>query len=234
MQQMNAGRPGQPGMQGNQVGPLPDTPDPAQYQQTLELLREKGIDPAAIPTGQLRNLSRQPTNQQTQSVEVYSQSIQQSMQQALQNVNKQSNVNPKGMNPNMGPGGAQGSPMNQPGMEGNEFYGGVNGRMAIPQNPGASAAANQAGNNGNHALQDYQMQLMLLEQQNKKRLLMARQEQDNLGAGHPANVGPNGQFQAQGMSLPGSQRDANPSPDFNEIRGRSRVVLNESPMLISR
>ena len=33
---------------------------------------------------------------------------------------------------------------------------------------------------GNHALQDYQMQLMLLEQQNKKRLLMARQEQDNM------------------------------------------------------
>ena len=31
---------------------------------------------------------------------------------------------------------------------------------------------------GNHELQDYQMQLMLLEQQNKKRLLMARQEQD--------------------------------------------------------
>ena len=33
---------------------------------------------------------------------------------------------------------------------------------------------------GNHALQDYQMQLMLLEQQNKKRLLMARQELDNM------------------------------------------------------
>jgi hypothetical protein len=32
----------------------------------------------------------------------------------------------------------------------------------------------------NHALQDYQMQLMLLEQQNKNRLLMARQEQDNM------------------------------------------------------
>ncbi|KAF2734985.1 hypothetical protein EJ04DRAFT_224485 [Polyplosphaeria fusca] len=31
---------------------------------------------------------------------------------------------------------------------------------------------------GNYALQDYQMQLMLLGQQNKKRLLMARQEQD--------------------------------------------------------
>jgi ankyrin repeat protein len=31
---------------------------------------------------------------------------------------------------------------------------------------------------GNHALQDYQMQLMLLEQQNKKRLLRARRNQD--------------------------------------------------------
>ena len=31
---------------------------------------------------------------------------------------------------------------------------------------------------GNHALQDYQMQLMLLEQQNKKRLLLARSEQE--------------------------------------------------------
>jgi len=34
-----------------------------------------------------------------------------------------------------------------------------------------------------HALQDYQMQLMLLEQQNKKRLLMARQEADKERAG---------------------------------------------------
>ncbi|KAM3089215.1 hypothetical protein ACMFMG_000820 [Clarireedia jacksonii] len=31
---------------------------------------------------------------------------------------------------------------------------------------------------GNHALQDYQMQLMLLEQQNKRRLMITRQEQD--------------------------------------------------------
>lgn len=36
------------------------------------------------------------------------------------------------------------------------------------------------GAQGNYALQDYQMQLMLLEQQNKKRLLMARQEQDTI------------------------------------------------------
>jgi hypothetical protein len=38
-------------------------------------------------------------------------------------------------------------------------------------------------NGGISALQDYQMQLMLLEQQNKRRLLMARREQDNITGG---------------------------------------------------
>jgi hypothetical protein len=35
---------------------------------------------------------------------------------------------------------------------------------------------------GGNALDDYQMQLMLLEQQNKKRTMMARQEHDNMPA----------------------------------------------------
>ena len=47
---------------------------------------------------------------------------------------------------------------------------------------------------GNNALQDYQMQLMLLEQQNKKRVLMAQQEQDKT----PSDI-PN-------QSFPGSSR----------------------------
>jgi hypothetical protein len=37
-------------------------------------------------------------------------------------------------------------------------------------------------NRSRHALQDYQMQLMLLEQQNKKRLIMARSELDAAAA----------------------------------------------------
>ena len=53
---------------------------------------------------------------------------------------------------------------------------------------------------GNHALQDYQMQLMLLEQQNKKRLMMARQEQHENnpnapgmpGVGMPGGLSPSG------------------------------------------
>lgn len=38
---------------------------------------------------------------------------------------------------------------------------------------------------GNHAFPSYQMQLMYLEQQNKKRLLMARQEQDTIYQSSP-------------------------------------------------
>ena len=89
MPQMNAGRPGQPGMQGSQVGPPSDLPqpDPAQYQHTLDMLREKGIDPSSFPPQTLQHLSTQPTNHQTQSVEVYSQSMKQTVQQAMQNMN---------------------------------------------------------------------------------------------------------------------------------------------------
>lgn len=47
-----------------------------------------------------------------------------------------------------------------------------------------SSTAGRTVLEGNQAAQDYQMQLMLLEQQNKKRMLLARQEQDRLsGAG---------------------------------------------------
>ena len=82
-----------------------------------------------------------------------------------------------------------------------------NQRMAGPQIQGAPGG----GQSGNHALQDYQMQLMLLEQQNKKRLMMARQEQDNAvnrdgGPGAPM-VG----MQPGGMS-PGSRTGTSPNP----------------------
>lgn len=40
-------------------------------------------------------------------------------------------------------------------------------------------------NTSNHALQDYQMQLILLEQQNKKRVLMARRKQDTFQPAQP-------------------------------------------------
>ena len=79
-----------------------------------------------------------------------------------------------------------------------------NGRMGgqMQGNPGAQQS-------GNHALQDYQMQLMLLEQQNKKRLMMARQEQDNQVQrdGNPMPM-----VGATGMSPSGSRSGTSPNP----------------------
>lgn len=43
-----------------------------------------------------------------------------------------------------------------------------------------SSSVRNASLESNHALQDYQMQMMLLEQQNKKRMMSARQEQDTI------------------------------------------------------
>ncbi|WPH05033.1 transcriptional activator soma [Acrodontium crateriforme] len=221
---MNQGRPGPPGqMPNNPVGP--PLPSPTSIAQAQELLRQNGMDPNTIPPQSLHKLAMQPADRQSKSVETYSVSMQQQMKAALNNT--QSNMN-KGMpnNPNMVPGGPQGSPMSQAGMEGptGEFYAASNGnRMASNGGPGGPGGgpgnANTNGNGSNHALQDYQMQLMLLEQQNKKRLLMARQEQDNMG-----NVasGVNGQPFAPGLSPSG--RAGDPSPNPNDMaRGTPKI-----------
>lgn len=227
MQAMNQGRPGQPGqMQGNQVGPYPF---PAGYlsscppiKKTRQLLLQHNIDPDEMNPRLFHNLtSVKKSNDVAQAAEIYANSMKN--QQGAQMNSSNSDMN-KGIPPNMGPAGAQGSPMSQAGMDGatGEFYAAANGgnRMAMQPNAANAAAAGQAGtSNGNHALQDYQMQLMLLEQQNKKRLLMARQEQDSMsGSGqHPGGVGPNGAF-AQGMSPQGSQRGGDPSPNPNDMQ----------------
>src|SRR5271155_445251 len=78
-----------------------------------------------------------------------------------------------------------GSPMLAPMSDPNFANGGVPMDMygqRMPSQPGMQGGPGAQGG-GNHALQDYQMQLMLLEQQNKKRLMMARQEQDNITGG---------------------------------------------------
>lgn len=77
----------------------------------------------------------------------------------------------------------------------------------VPRGP---SGAPGAANGDSDALQDYQIHLMLLEQQNKKRLLMARQEQDTVGRpeGH--------QMAAQSERSPGSHPFVSPS---DETRG---------------
>lgn len=186
LQQINQGRPGQPG-QNNQVSPNSQQAYSFLPQHTKELLLQHNINPNSLPYDKLQQLSMQPAKNQAQSVEAYSQAMIR-QQMALQHQNPNSNPNMKVMppqNPAMGGGGgpaaaaaaAQQNVMAQQGMDSpGDFY--------ASSRPGQTQQVPQQG--GNHALQDYQMQLMLLEQQNKKRLLMARQEQDNMGGGgHP-------------------------------------------------
>lgn len=231
VQQMGA-RPGQQGqMPNSQVGPdNPSSLDPAAANHTRELLTSAGIDPGAMPPEQFHLIAMQPTNAQRKSVDLYSHQMQQSTMNALNQA--KSNMN-KGMPPNvsaaMGPAGTQGSPLSQAGMDASlaDFQNGGMRPGMVPTAAVAAAGGQSGPNAGNHALQDYQMQLMLLEQQNKKRLLMARQEQDSMS--HPGiPPGANGQF-APNMSPQGS-RAGGPSPNPNEMaRGTPKMQPGASP-----
>ncbi|KAF1914409.1 hypothetical protein BDU57DRAFT_294075 [Ampelomyces quisqualis] len=111
--------------------------------------------------------------------------------------------------------GAHGSPMAQPGLDGqHEIFAGNGPRSGMPANPAAGAPQ------GNHALQDYQMQLMLLEQQNKKRLLMARQEQE---PGPQPHQGVIGQGFPAAMSPQGSRPGPSPNPQDQMKRGTPKL-----------
>lgn len=81
-----------------------------------------------------------------------------------------------------------------------------------PYTPVSTHSVHQQQQTGNHALQSYQLQLMMLEQQNKKRLMMARQEQ-----GGDNNAMP-GYYNANQMSHSKHQQIArdNHRSDFNE------------------
>lgn len=96
-----------------------------------------------------------------------------------------------------------------------EYYGG--GPHGGPH-PGVPGGANGTQT---HALQDYQMQLMVLEQQNKKRLLKARAEQDDLSRG--------GQAGMQGMSPPGSRAQPSPQPQIDMKRGTPKIANAVGP-----
>jgi len=134
--------------------------------------------------------------------------------------------------PNAGGPQGQGSPLMQ-GPDGttlNNYYnpGGEMGPNGLRAGPGGA----QAAGGSNHALQDYQMQLMLLEQQNKKRLMMARQEQDTLGGmpregqppgpGGPVPAGPNGQPFPE-ASPQGMRGGTSPNPTEQMKRGTPQM-----------
>lgn len=209
---MPNGRPGQ-GMPGQQ---MPGGPNVAAAQQ---MLTANGINPNTLHPQQLQTFVNAPPAAQQKSIATYSQNLQQHHGTQMGG-NKMPNA-PQG----------QGSPMMAQGPDGtalNAFYnpgemGGPGGMRPGPNGP-------QTAGGSNHALQDYQMQLMLLEQQNKKRLMMARQEQDTIGNGMPREggpgqpggpPGPNGQF--PDTSPQAMRAGASPNPAEQMKRGTPQM-----------
>ncbi|TQW00126.1 cAMP-dependent protein kinase pathway protein (Som1) [Cordyceps javanica] len=186
-------------------------------QAAHQLLTASGINPNSLTPQQLSALANTPPHAQQKSIATYMANMQ-------SHHGKQLGTQP-GM-PNVPNPPNQGSPMVPHAPDGttlNNFYNApeIGGNMRAGP-PGAAAGQ---GTGSNHALQDYQMQLMLLEQQNKKRLMMARQEQDNMGGPMPREgppgPGPNGQF--TDASPQAMRSGASPNPGDQMKRGTPQM-----------
>ncbi|KAJ5021590.1 hypothetical protein PSV09DRAFT_2437794 [Bipolaris maydis] len=197
---MNGQRPNSPG--SNENAPSPNK---------RPRVDGGGMNAGNMLNNQFNEFMPQGPGAQQKNIEVYAQSLAHQHRVAMSNTSS-----PQGMN-----SGVQGSPMAQPGLEGQENLFTGNGPRPgnMPTNPPG------APQQGNHALQDYQMQLMLLEQQNKKRLLMARQEQDNQ-SGHPQQ----GVMGAPGFGAamsPQGSRAGGPSPNPADQMKRGTPKLGQ-------
>lgn len=206
-----------------QVSGMPGQVGGGNLQHTYNLLQQHGINPTNLTPQQMQQFAQQTPAVQAKSIATYSSNLQQ--QQSGQMGNRPMANIPQG----------QGSPMMPQGPEGAaaigayynaEMGGGPGGMRPVP-------GGGQPGTGSNHALQDYQLQLMLLEQQNKKRLMMARQEQDNMGGmprdgpngpGGPT-PGPNGQMMPEG-SPQGARSGASPNPQDQMKRGTPQMGNN--------
>jgi hypothetical protein len=174
-----------------------------------QLLLANGINPGTLSAQQFAAFQGQPPLAQQRSIQMYAQS----MAAATGKNIAQLKGAPNGMAQNPGQAG---SPMMQQSSEGG-LGGGMNEFYAAQGGGGNGMRGNMSGT-GNHALQDYQMQLMLLEQQNKKRLMMARQEQDQIATHGDANR----PGYHQSMS-PNSRAAPSPGPGGKPMTGTPKI-----------
>ena len=215
---MNGNRPNSPG--SNENAPSPNkrprvegtsSVTPTTRAQANQDRPTGGTNAGNMPNNQFNEFMPQGPGAQQKNIEVYAQSLAHQHRVAMSNTSS-----PQGIN-----SGVQGSPMAQSGLDGQDLTFAGNGPRpgSMPTNPPG------APQQGNHALQDYQMQLMLLEQQNKKRLLMARQEQDNQ-SGHPQQ----GVIGAPGFGAamsPQGSRAGGPSPNPADQMKRGTPKLGQ-------
>ena len=190
--------------------------DATQAVHANNLLMQGGINPGSLSVDQFAAFQQQNPQVQQKSIQVYAQNLAKDQQrQSMSKPDMQGHGSPT-MQPGLDIGG--------PGVP--EFF----TNQAAMQIGRAPPNGNQPG--GNHALQDYQMQLMLLEQQNKKRLLMARQEQETGGRPDGQPGMPVAQGFAPGMSPSASRSGPSPGPN-DQMRGTPKMGkagLPGSPM----
>ncbi|KAE9572797.1 hypothetical protein CGMCC3_g11119 [Colletotrichum fructicola] len=220
----NRQRPSSPGSGENAPSPskrprLDGTP----YNPSQPGMMPNGRPQQGMPGQQFTTFSNQPPAVQAKSIATYAANLQQHQASQMPNKPMPNAAGPQG----------QGSPMMAQGPDQAGLAAYYNaGEMPAGIRPGPGGA--QAGGGSNHALQDYQMQLMLLEQQNKKRLMMARQEQDSMGGAMPrgdgpagpggpgAPPGPNGQPFPE-TSPQGARTGASPNPTEQMKRGTPQM-----------
>ncbi|EED12631.1 cAMP-dependent protein kinase pathway protein (Som1), putative [Talaromyces stipitatus ATCC 10500] len=197
-------------------------------QLNTQMLIQNGMNASRMNAAQFQAFQQQQAGQaaaQQKSVQVYSQNLllhhsrsamnNQGMQNGLMNNGLMQNQTDLMSQMPDGQGGMQ--------MMNGQFY---NGEMA-GMGRGGTIPPN---GNGNHALQDYQMQLMLLEQQNKRRLMMARQEQDSITTRPDGQPMPPGQpGLPPGTSPQGSRTGASPNPSEQMKRGTPKISQTGLP-----
>lgn len=190
---------------------------PNQQPMMMQNGMQRGMTPA-----QFQHFQQQGQAAQQKSMQVYAQNL--ALHHSRSASNSQGIPNGGMMNPGVMANQADLVPMPDgqgmyPMAGGPEFYG-TNGQLGQVR-PGGMQTPGGA-QHGNHALQDYQMQLMLLEQQNKRRLMMARQEQDSMARadGQPPMPGQGGL--PPGTS-PGSRAGASPNPSDQMKRGTPKM-----------
>lgn len=192
-------------------------------QNPQQLMMPNGMQRAMNPA-QFQQFQQGQAVQQ-KSMQVYAQNL--ALHHSRSALNSQGLPNGGMMNPGVMPNQADLVPMpdGQGGMYpmGPEYYN-SNGQLQQVR-PGMQTPG---GQHGNHALQDYQMQLMLLEQQNKRRLMMARQEQDSMSRADGQPPMP-GQGLPPGTSPQGSRAGASPNPSDQMKRGTPKMPQTGLP-----
>lgn len=192
-------------------------------QQTNAMLMQAGVNPRALTPNQLHAFQQQSPAVQNKSLQVYNHNLaMHHSRSAMNNQGMPNGLMNTGVIPNQGDmmpqlhDGQGLVPMQ-------EYYPG-NGQVQM--RPGMQTPGGQNG--GNHALQDYQMQLMLLEQQNKRRLMLARneQQQDTLAREGQPGMQPN---MPAGTSPQGSRNGASPNPNEQMKRGTPKLPQTGLP-----